>query len=86
MVVTSEEYKLATLKAVYDYVNAVVLGDIKRKGSKATFAEIEALTDMQINDMWECQENHHSYLYLMNYLSIILIESHFYFYLQYLNQ
>lgn len=63
MVVTSEEYKLATLKAVYDYVNAVVLGDIKRKGSKATFAEIEALTDMQINDMWECQENHHSYLY-----------------------
>ena len=62
-VVLAEEYQLATLKAVYDYVNSIVLGDIRRKGEKATIEEIYAIVDPRVNDMWECKANHHSYLY-----------------------
>ena len=59
----TEEYKLATAKAIYDFVRSNVQGAIKIKGKKATYAEIEAITDAQANDEWFCEANSHFYLY-----------------------
>ena len=63
---TTEEYKLATAKAIYDFVRSNVQGTIKIKGKKATLAEIEAISDAQANDEWFCEANSHFYLYTDN--------------------
>ena len=60
---TTEQYKLATAKAIYDFVIANVQGAIKIKGKKATLADIEAIVDAQANDEWFCEANSHFYLY-----------------------
>ena len=60
---TTEEYKLATAKAIYDFVRSNVQGAIKIKGKKATYAEIEAISDAQANDEWFCEANSHFYLF-----------------------
>ena len=64
--ITTEEYKLATAKAIYDFVRANVQGAIKIKGKKPTLAEIEAISDAQANDEWFCEANSHFYLYTGN--------------------
>lgn len=64
--ITTEECKLATAKAIYDFVRANVQGAIKIKGKKPTLAEIEAISDAQANDEWFCEANSHFYLYTDN--------------------
>lgn len=60
---TTEEYKILTAKAIYDFITAKVQGAIIIKGVKQTKAEIFALTDMQVNDEWRCEEDGRFWLY-----------------------
>ena len=60
---TTENYKLITAKAIFDFVKGQVQGAIKIKGVKQTKAEILALTDMEVNDEWRCEEDSHFWLY-----------------------
>lgn len=60
---TAENYKLITAKAIFDFVKSQVQGAIKIKGVKQTKAEILALTDMEVNDEWRCEEDSRFWLY-----------------------
>ena len=60
---TTEEYVVLTAKGIYDFVTSQVQGTIKIKGKKATKAEIDAITDMQVGDEWFCQADSHFWLY-----------------------
>ena len=61
--VQTEEFKLATLKAVRDAITKALQGAIILKGAKQTIADIEALTDMEVGDEWFCKENSHFFTY-----------------------
>ena len=60
---TVEEYRLATAKAIYDFVTAKVQGVIKIKGSKATKSDIDAIANPEVGDEWFCQADSHFWLY-----------------------
>lgn len=60
---TAEEYRLATAKAIYDFVTAKVQGVIKIKGSKATKSDIDAIANPEVGDEWFCQADSHFWLY-----------------------
>ena len=61
--ITSEDYKLATAKAIYDFVISRVQGAIRIKGSKENYSEISSLTDMLDGDEWYNKGDGHFYLY-----------------------
>lgn len=63
---TTEEYKLLTAKAIYDFVIARVQGAITLKGSKRTLSEITCLIDMENGDEWYCVETGRFYLYTID--------------------
>lgn len=60
---TTEEYVVLTAKGIYDFVRSQVQGAVKIKGKKATKAEIDAITDMEVGDEWFCQADSHFWLY-----------------------
>lgn len=61
--ISTETYKFLTAKAIYDFVMEQVQGTVRIKGEKDTKAEIDAMTDMNLNDMWSCKEDGHFWLY-----------------------
>ena len=61
--ISTETWKFVTAKAIFDFVTSKVQGAIKIKGKKQTKAEILALTDMEVNDEWRCEEDNHFWLY-----------------------